>query len=109
MLSAPGPQEHADEERGNGNRAGLAIIEEFLVDVDRPACLQALKALLGEPLTFLRGPIMIDLAIKVEVRWGERVLPHVAHLGPDTMLQARLGDKFLCDFTHRCEVKDDGV
>jgi hypothetical protein len=26
------------------------------------------------------------LAIKVEVRWGERVLPHIAHLCPDTML-----------------------
>src|SRR5205807_7270900 len=98
--------EHLHVERGNRERAGAFMIEQHFMDDDASACRQALEALARQEPTLLRGPIMKNHSVEVQVRFREGILEEIRYARGDTAREPILLGKLTRDRADRLRIED---
>lgn len=73
---------------GRRERSRSFVVKKNLVDDDPSSRLEARKALLSQKAAFLRGPIVVDISVEMEIGWWKRIIPHIASVRADARLEA---------------------
>src|SRR5262249_53522011 len=88
-------QQHIDIHSCRREWTGLAVVVQHLVEDQAAARLEALETFPREKAALVGWPIVVDVAIEVQVGGREGLYPHVARLRPDAVLQAVSQDERL--------------